>query len=533
MLRDAATLKIRIKALIAFRAVLITLLLGSAFLFSAGYKKFPHIHALSYLIICLYALTILYSLLLERIKNLLAFAYTQLMLDIFFATILVGITGGMGSWFSFTYILSIISSSIILNKRAGYITATLSSILYGTLVNLQFYSLLAITSDSVIIENTGYPYNIFVHIIFFYLTAYLSGYLSSRLEKTTQKLEEKDSNLRDLELFNKEVIESLPSGLFTTDISGAVVIFNRAAERIMGIKKENIIGQRIDSVLTFFKFPFDNGRREKTITVNGIKKIIGFSISSLSDISGSNRGFIGIFQDLTKLKQLEAEMKQKEKWAAIGELSSNIAHEIRNPLASLKGSVEMLRENEIPQNQKNRLMEIALNEMERLDHIITDFLTYSRPTPPEFSRFDIHNILDETIELLKNVEQNRGNVFIKKDYSGKLEVNADPQKMRQVFWNLGINALDAMPEGGELIVNTRDTQNAVEITFRDFGVGINKKDSEKIFYPFFTTKEHGTGLGLSIAYRIIEEHEGRINVDSSPGAGTTFEVILPKTDGKS
>ena len=231
------------------------------------------------------------------------------------------------------------------------------------------------------------------------------------------------------------------------------------------------------------------------------------------------------------MKRLETEMKQKEKWAAIGELSSNIAHEIRNPLASLKGSIEMLKEDSVSKNYKKRLMEIALNEMERLNRIITDFLTYSRPTPPEFKRFELHGMLDETIELLKNVEQNNSDLH-KEEIHGRLEVDADPQKMRQVFWNLGINSIEAMPEGGELIVSTRNMDRSVEITFKDFGAGIDEKNIEKIFYPFFTTKENGTGLGLAIAYRIIEEHNGRIKVNSSPGVGTTFEIILPKTDEK-
>lgn len=525
---DAATLKIKIKALIVFRVVFVTLLLGSSFLF-VGYEKFSYVHVLSYLIIPLYTVTIIYSLLFGKIKNLIAFAYTQLLLDVIFEIILIYITGGIESWFSFTLILTVISSSIVLNKSAGYIIATCSSVFYGLIVTLQFYRSPPIASEG-ITDEKDYLYKLFVHIISFYLTAYLSGYLSSRLEKTTQKLEKKDLDLRDLEFFSREVVESLPSGLFTTNISGNVLIFNRAAERIMGIRKGSIIGHRIDSVLPFFKFPFSEGRKEDIIIVEGVQKIIGLGISTLRGIDESTKGFIVIFQDLTQLKRLETEMKQKEKWAAIGELSSNIAHEIRNPLASLKGSIEMLKEDSVSKNYKKRLMEIALNEMERLDRIITDFLTYSRPTPPEFKRFELHGMLDETIELLKNVEQN--NISINKKYTGRLEVDADPQKMRQVFWNLGINSIEAMPEGGELIISTRNMDRSVEIIFKDFGAGIDGKNIEKIFYPFFTTKENGTGLGLAIAYRIIEEHNGRINVNSSPGVGTTFEIILPKTDEK-
>jgi signal transduction histidine kinase len=170
--------------------------------------------------------------------------------------------------------------------------------------------------------------------------------------------------------------------------------------------------------------------------------------------------------------------------------------------------------------------------MERLDRIITDFLTYSRPTQPEFKMFDLHELLDDTIELLKNIEHNKEFISIKKNYNGKVEVNVDPQKMRQVFWNLGVNAIEAMSEGGELVISTRNMDEYVEITFADSGEGIRREDFEKIFYPFFTTKEHGTGLGLAIAYRIIEEHKGKINVNTEPGIGTTFEIILPKTNGK-
>jgi two-component system sensor histidine kinase PilS (NtrC family) len=531
MSENATALRTRIKALIVLRASFVTLLLGSSFILKAGYEKFPHPQALSYLISSLYVLTILYAISLEKISKLFVFAYFQLIVDVIFGIVLIYITGGMESWFSFTLMLTIISSSIVLNKRAGYIIATVCSILYGTLINLQFHGLLPLNAGQFMVMK-DYFYNIFIHIVSFYLIAFLSGYLSSRLEKTTQKLDESDTNLRDLEFFNEEVIESLPSGLFTMDLSGRLLIFNRAAEKITGIKKETVIGQKINEVLPFFPSTFVSGRREEIIKAGGIQKVIGLQITPLKDIEGNGTGFIGIFQDITELKKFEAEMKLKEKWAALGELSANIAHEIRNPLASLKGSIEMLKEDAIPRNQKQRLMEIALKEMERLNRIITDFLTYSRPTPSEFRRCELHDILDETLELLKHVEQYRGNISICKKYVGILEVDADPQKMRQVFWNLGVNAIEAMPEGGELIVSTKSTGATAEIMFQDSGIGIGNHDVRRIFDPFFTTKENGTGLGLAIAYRIMEEHAGSISVKSNSGFGTTFEVILPKADGK-
>ena len=519
-------LKKKIKTLIAFRVIFVTLFFGSTFFFW-GLRRFPYLHQISYLIASLYIITIIYALLLDRTKNLAGFAYFQLICDVVFEVILIFLTGGIDSWYSFTLIITILSASIVLNKKAGFVIATLSTLLYGMLINLQFYGVLPLPGDS-FVEAKEYFYKLFIHIIFFYLTAFLSGYLSSRLEKTEQELEEKDLDIRDLEFFNQEVIESLPSGLLTTDVTGKVVMFNRGAERITGMDRSDVVGRNFETALPFFKFPFSEGRKEETVTVHGARKVIGLTISVLKRLSGSTKGFIVVFQDLTKIKKLEEEIQRKEKLAAIGELSSNIAHEIRNPLASLKGSIQMLKEDSVPANYKEKLMEIALKEMDRLNRIITDFLTYSRPGTLELIRFDVHGLLDETVQLIQNMEQYKANFSIKKEYSGTLEASADPQKIKQVFWNLVLNAIDSMPEGGYLTIATRSSDAYVEISFKDTGTGIEHKNIGKIFYPFFTTKEQGTGLGLAIAYRIVEEHKGHLSVESIPGIGTTFTVILPR-----
>ncbi len=519
------SLKKKIKALIFFRCLIITLFFGSSFFFadSAQPIRSPSFY---YLIGTFYFLTLIYSILLGKIRNQFLFAYAQLILDVMSALLLIYITGGVHSLFSFSLVLIIIASGIVLNKKAGFVIATLSSISYGILVNLQLYEVLPVIPPGLSKEPASL-YKLFVHVIFFYLTAYLSGYLSARLERTVRELEKTDMDLRSLELFNKEVIESLPSGLFTVDMSGRVLLFNSAAERITGRLRNSVVGQKIDLVMPFLQFPFTEGRREEIIPSDGAQKIIGITISLLKGINQTPKGFIAVFQDLTQIKKLEDEIKKKEKMAAIGELSSNIAHEIRNPLASLKGSIEMLREDAVNPNSKERLMDIALKEMERLNHIITDFLTYSRPTLPVFQTFDIRELLDETVELLQNIDHNKGLIFFRKHYSGPLLVNADPQKMQQVFWNLGLNAVEAMPGGGEMSIDASGTDDGIAISFRDSGCGIDEKSLGKVFYPFFTTKERGTGLGLAIAYRIIDEHNGRISVKSTSGIGTAFEIILP------
>jgi two-component system sensor histidine kinase PilS (NtrC family) len=515
----------RIKALIAFRALFVTFLLSASFLFKIEYLGSPQPKLISYFIIILYLLTILYALLITRVKNLLMFGYIQLILDVIAEIGLIFITGGIESLFSFTLILTVLSSSIVLNKRAGYIIASLSSIFYGILLDLQFYRVLPIGYEGNM-EERQFFFNIIMHVASMYIAAYLAGYLSYSLEKTVEKLEEKNSSLKDLEFFNTKVIESLPSGLFTTDVQGSVLLFNHAAELISGSKKEAVIGSPINTALPFLAHPPERGKYETVLAANTEQeKIIGLNITVLRDINENKKGYIGVFQDLTEKKKLESEMKNKEKWAAIGELSANIAHEIRNPLASLKGSIEMLKEGKLPEKHKAKLMDIALSEMERLNNTITDFLTYSSPKPLEIQSIDLHSLLDSTLELLKNAGHN-GSISIKKDFEGELLIHADPEKIRQVFWNLGTNACEAMGDRGQLTVSTKNSLKNVSISFSDTGPGISRSNINKIFYPFFTTKEKGTGLGLAIAYRIIEEHNGKLAVRSTPGIKTTFEIIL-------
>ena len=523
----------KVKALISIRVVFITLLLGSFFLLQVGYRSFPYPRATSNLIVALYSLTIIYAFLIDRIKTYFIFAYSQIFTDVVAINILIYLTGGIESWFSFIMLLTVMSASAVLNRKAGYVIATFSSILYGVMIDLQYYKLIPIKYDPALNEK-DFLYNIFVHIAAFYMMAFLSGYLSSRLEKTTIALERTDFDLKELSLFNKELIESIPSGIFTTDIDGRVLIFNRAAEDITGITRERAQGLRIAEVLPFIGSISEIDRIENTIRHHRDgERVIGLRVSSLEGIAEELTGFIGIFQDITMLKKMEMDIMQKEKWAAIGELSANIAHEIRNPLASLKGAIEMLREDRVAKEQKERLTEIALKEMERLNGIITDFLMYSTPRAAEFSVFDLNLVLDDTLELLKNTASARKDISITKNLNGSLFVNADRQKMHQVFLNLGMNALEAMPDGGELSVSAMHTGSSFEVVFKDTGIGIRHKNIKKIFYPFFTTKDEGTGLGLAIAYRIIEEHKGKISVISNPGEGTAFKVIVPDSNGKS
>lgn len=524
---DPALLK-RIKALTIFRAFFVTLLLGSFFAFNIGYYKLPYPHAIIYLIIALYLLTILYALLIKRIKNLTAFAYTQLSLDALSEIFLIFATGGIGSWFSSIMFLTVMASAIVLNKKAAYLVATLCSILYGFMIDLQFYQIIPLPYDTLVKEK-DFLYNIFSHISALYLTAYLTGHLSSGLEKTSRTLKEKVSDLEDLTLFNRELIESLPSGLLTTDPSGRILVFNKAAENITGTSRSAAAGRHITDLFPFMSYPIEKDRVEGTISLNKLTKVIGLVTSEIIDSEGRKTGNICVFQDITQIKNLEAELKHKERLAVMGEFSTNIAHEIRNPLASMKSSIELLKEGRITKEHSTRLMDIVISEMDRLNKTITDLLIYTKPRPVRITRFDLHKELDQTIELLKNSSENTNNITIASDIKGEAEISGDSDKLRQVFLNLGMNAIESMPDGGELTIRTIQHEGTISILFEDTGIGIPKENLKDIFYPFFTTRDKGTGLGLPIAYRIIEEHNGKMTVNSVPGHGTTFEILLPVT----
>lgn len=521
----------RVNALIYIRVVIVTILLDSFYIFRIGYDKLSSPQDLSYFIASLYFLTIVYALIMRQLtitSSYTVFAYIQIIIDILAETVLIYMTGGIESMFSFMYPLSIISAGIILNRRACLVAATLSSMLYGVLLDLQLYKIITISSENDFSEKDFF-YSIFAHFTAYYLVGYLSGYLSEKLHRATQSLKERDVVLSDLKAFSKYIIESMPSGIFTTDLNSRIVSFNTAAQEITKLSHADVSGRTTEEIFPFISTNQPSLERvEGEMQRRGEAFPVGMRISKLRDASGRTIGQIGVFQDLTELKAMEAEVKRKEKWAFIGELSASIAHELRNPLASLKGAIEMLREKKVSQEQADHLMTIALSEMDRLNGIITDFLLYARPQELNRQSFDLHESLRNVVTLLQRSESKGENVTISTKLDGSLFITGDSRQIQQVFWNLGINAVDAVSDGGDVEIYTKRNNNSVEVIFKDNGTGISKTDIDKVFYPFFTTKEKGTGLGLSIAQKIAEEHGGKIAVESGGiGRGTTFRVIFP------
>jgi two-component system sensor histidine kinase PilS (NtrC family) len=528
MLEDALR---RLRVLIYLRALVVILLFGSFYFFSIGEPEFLSISLLSYSITALFFLTIFYLVILRWITTFFSFAvfaYLQLVVDVIAEIAFVSFTGGIESWFSFTFLLTIIASSIVLNRRASYSIASICSIFYGLLMEFQFYYHFP-PSSGYEYSAQYYLYNVFTHILSFYIVAFLSGYLSERLHIAVETLQKKDTYIDHLKALSKDIIESMPSGIFTTDLDWKIVTFNTSAQKIIGRSSDEVIGRKPQDIFQFLSNVDTLFERvEGKIRNNGRNIFIGIRLSPLKNSEGLPIGFMGVFQDLTKVKEMEAEIREKERWAFIGELSALIAHELRNPLASLKASVEMLLERKVSERHADQLMKIAVTEMGRLNGIITDFLVYAKPRQPHKDIIDLHQSLRDFIALMRNSIKDSKDVTITGDFSGELFVTVDAKQFKQVFWNLGINAVEAIPDRGNVIISTVKGEHSVEIVFRDTGSGISEQDRERIFYPFFTTKEKGTGLGLAIAQRIVEEHGGKIKVESPEDKfDTVFRVILP------
>jgi two-component system sensor histidine kinase PilS (NtrC family) len=524
------------------RAVLVTFLLGTLIFFQHEYRIYPFPTAyLYYFVLSIYVLTGIYGYLLQKFHNLSFLAYLQIFGDILLITFFVYLTGGIDSGFSLLYHLTIISASIILYRRGGYLSASLSSILYGGMLDMQYYNILGLVR-SVNFTAMQVLYQVFINILSFYLVALLSGYLSDRLLKTRQELRAKSMDYEDLRTMQDHILKSVRSGILTMDLEGEITSCNPAAEYITGYtyselktRWQDLFGSSIKGLfghtndLMERPFRFDGPIVKK----NGDTAILGTSVSLLKDDRNTVHGIILIFQDITKLVEMEEKVRRQEQLAVVGSLAAGIAHEIRNPLASLSGSIQVLQCDLDLKGDDKRLMDIVVRETDRLNTIISEFLEYARPQTAHAEKIMLLPVLDETIMLLKNSRDFREGITIRAQVDPQVVINGDAQRMRQVFWNLLINACQAMPDGGEITVSAMpmsrsdDDSGWCEIVIKDTGRGIGHDYLDKIFDPFFTTKTGGTGLGLAIVERIIEDHGGIIDVESENGRGTKFRIRLP------
>jgi two-component system sensor histidine kinase PilS (NtrC family) len=375
--------------------------------------------------------------------------------------------------------------------------------------------------------------------------------LAEQVRRKEEELKRRIIDYRQLERLYKHIVQNVVSGLITVDGEGRITSFNRMAEEITGYKLEEVYKEEVDSLFPGLSAwsrsvggnPREGGNRLRFLRwetrfarKDGAHLILGFSISPLKDSGDREMGDILIFQDLTRLREMEEHVKRSDRLAAIGKMAAGIAHEIRNPLASISGSIEILKEELGNSTQNQALMGIILREVHRLNSLIADFLLFARPISPGRERIQLNRLIEEILQMLGHSPDFNVLIRLETEFEDDLYVQGDPNQVRQVFWNLLINAAQAMPKGGMLKVRLRKgSPHALlpagrsygEVSVIDSGVGIGEEDIGKIFDPFFTTKERGTGLGLSIVHSIVESYGGKIVVQSRKGRGSVFAVFIP------
>ena len=532
------------RMLIAVRVVVVTTLLLAALIIQYTVAEVLPIDYLYATAAVTYGLTLLYIGAGQIIQSRKINLAIQLAGDLLVETLLVYFTGALDSPFSFLYLVSIITASMMLFRRGGLFAASGAVILYGVLGDLIFYNLIPLPQQSWIVPTmwtTSRLYlNIATNFAGFYATALLTSYISEKLQKTSEELDVNRQNLAALRALNENVVESIPSGLITLSPEGISTFVNPAGCQILHTDSRSVMGRHVAELGFFRTEEWEDARR--TLAAEGVVRIeknnfrvreddrsLGYALTPLNTLQGVASGYTLIFQDLTEMKKLEAELRLKDRMAAVGELSAGIAHEIRNPLAAIAGSVQVLKKSEALSPQEQRLMSIILKESERLNKTIADFLRFVRPQDKRTTEFDIAASLSETLDLMTNSPELRPDHKIERHISpAAFTLVGDSDQIRQVFWNLARNAFQAMPNGGLLRVSTEVDADSYRICFSDSGRGMSEVDQRRLFQPFRTNFPSGTGLGMAISYRIVQAHGGEIDVASRPGSGTMITVSLPR-----
>jgi two-component system sensor histidine kinase PilS (NtrC family) len=455
--------------------------------------------------------------------------------DLLFVTAIIYITGGIESLFSFLFILVILSAGIFLSRKEIYLVASAAVILYGSLLDLQFYGYLPLLEGLFMphqANGRAFFYAIFVNVLAFFLTALLAGLLAERQRKSEQALEKREIDFGDLESLNRAILGNITSGLMIINESGKIRSFNKAATRITGYSLEEIFNRDVCEIFPGFEvypgteFKLSERGENRFVDRQGRLRTFGYASSLVKDPHEKTIGLLVTLQDLTRLKEMEAHLKRADRLAAVGRLASGMAHEIRNPLASISGSVQLLMEDSQVAEGDRRLMHIVVKEANRLSNLLSDFLVYARPTPPKPEPLDVSALLDELADFLRADPRFAG-IVIHREYPQEVVLPLDREKIRQALWNLVINGAEAMDGKGDirLVVDPQ----APSISVEDSGPGIPDAIRDKIFDPFFTTKDQGTGLGLATVYTIIHGHRGSVEFSPGKNGGTRFTIKLPRS----
>lgn len=539
----------RIQTLIIGRLLATFLLLVSSWLWFSGtlrvsFEAFPQglLFGLALVFVISVGLTIVYFFLLRLNKNFAWQIRVQFLLDVLLITWLIWRTGDLTSPYITLYIVLISVASFFMKPVQTLLIAALCTILF---------ILLSFLTVNLLIETfgPGQPTAKVIQIVSFHVVALLVvGLLASRLSdrrSSGEQLEEATKTLASLRALHERIVESIRSGLVTTDLEGNIFTFNAAASEITGYRLDQMKGKSIYDLFGDIREQINLSleaagdgeqlpRFEADLTTpDGFAVRIGFSVSLLFSETRDATGLIITFQDLTEIRSMEDSIRRKDRLAAVGRVAAGLAHEIRNPLGAMRGAIQVLESTTPRESMQSSLMDIILKESDRLNSIITNFLGYARPAAGDFKDTDVGEAILDTVTLLRHSPDVGERHLIESDvgYTPTV-ILADPTQLKQIFWNLARNAIQAMPAGGTLRISLETIPNKrIRIVFADTGLGMQPEQVEQLFEPFSNSTTGGTGLGLSIVYQIVKDHGGTINVRSRSGHGTTITVELPVDRG--
>jgi len=462
--------------------------------------------------------------------------------DLVLVTLLVHSTGGAQSGYTFLYLVDVVAVTLLPKGFGAASVSTASALLYVCISLLGYLKVLPpITGQTV------FPWDLTIEDLVFRIVVFLAGLVSvgslgvglaAQRRKAGERLVMHQQMVGDLASLHQNTIRCLSSGLVTTSLDGTITTMNDAACEILGFSGPPPVGQKLDGHIPALQALLAGagglGRVQRdevdAIRTDGQTRRLGLSATPLSDHAGEVIGRVIHLQDLTDLRHMEQMVARAEHLAGIGRLAANIAHEVRNPLASISGAVEVLKRLPGADAELSNLVDIVVREVDRVNALISNFLDYARPRTDERQRLDLGEMAQEIAKIFEQ-ERRATEITLQLQAPSGIVVEAAAGQMQQVLWNLLRNAVDAMPDGGTIHLTVgqgRGNPAEAVLTVRDTGVGIAKEDIDRIFEPFFSRKPGGTGLGLATTARIVEAHRGTIEVASEVGIGTVFTVKIPR-----
>ncbi len=470
----------------------------------------------------------------------------QFVADALVVLAVVWCTGGLFSSYTPMMLLPVLAASVIGGRSLGLRAAAVLGIGFVTVAAAQYGWVPAPSLLQQPLPRAPLPlpplagYTVLANVGGFVAIALLVGHLVESLSRSDADLAKATTSLADLTTLSQRVIDSMAGGLIVTDAHGAVVLFNRTAEAILGVRAEHVLGQAIGDVLPLACMAESSAGMPVRLEcpysrVDGSVIELGATVAPLLAAGGQRAGQLVTFQDLTLINQKEGERQRHERLAAVGEMAAGIAHEIRNPLASMSGSIQLLRKELDLRDDHARLLDIVMRESQRLNDIIKNFLAYAGPQRVTRARVDVAGVVRDVAALLQQqTDEGAPPIDVAVEAPERAYHDADEAQLRQVVWNLASNGIKAMPRGGTLHLSVSQPAagpgaSPLRLAVRDEGVGMQPADVERMFQPFQGGFRQGTGLGLAIVRRIVTDHGGRVSVQSEPGAGTEVTVVLPAT----